>query len=129
MESHADFGLILSKPRTKQECHDSGILNDFQFEELEKLAQNPVLLEALEKVLCHEIVSEGVFNNKVPFDAGQNFILSYVQGIGGVINNERLGEDVRALFWGILRLKEGIKTIKAFNEPEKVSNNDKNPAI
>lgn len=123
------LGLSTAKPRSKQEWLESGILNDFQIEELERAASNPVLLEALEKVLCYEIGSEGVFKNNLPFDAGKNFILSYVQGIGGVISNERLGEDVRSLFWGVLRLKEGIKNIQSFDPREKVVSNNENPAI
>ena len=129
METQAHFGLSLSKPRTREEWVKSGILNDFQVDELEKLAQNPVLLGALEKVLCYEVVCEGVLENKVPFNAGNNFVLSYVQGIGGVIDNERLGADVRALFWGVLRMKEGLKNIAGFHQTERSSNEDSNPAL
>ena len=123
-------GLSLSKPRSAEEWKESGVLNDFQTEELVKAGQNPILLEALEKVLCYEIGSEGVLKNNLPFDAGANFILSYVQGVGGVIGNERLGADVRALFWGVLRLKEGLHNVRNFGqgEGEKVGGNE-NPAI
>lgn len=118
-----------SKPRTPQEWKDSGVLNEFQIEELTKVAQNPILLEALEKVLCYEIKTQGVFKNNLPFDAGNNFILDYIKAIGGSKDNKWLGEEIRALFWGVQYLEEGLKNIKAFGQPEKDSNSSENPAI
>src|SRR3990167_9020667 len=114
-------GISPKKPRSLEEWKT--FLNDHQVNELKKLSDNPILLEALEKVLCYEIATEGVFAKNKPFDATNNFVLSYVQAVGGVINNERLGEDVRGLFWVVHRLKEGLNMIKSFNQPEKVDTN------
>lgn len=122
----AGLGLSTSKPRTTEEW--DGILNEHQIDELCRLADNPILLEAIEKVVCYELVSEGVFEKDKPFDSGQNYILNYVQELGGVLNNERLGQDVRALMWGVLRLREGIQNIRGFKKQEKVGESE-NPGI
>ena len=119
-------GISPKKPRSLEEW--KAFLNDHQISELKKLSDNPILLEALEKVLCYEIATEGVFEKNQPFDSTNNFVLSYVQAVGGVINNERLGEDVRGLFWGVHRLKDGLSMIKNFKQTEKVGENQ-NPAV
>lgn len=116
------------KPRTPEEWKKSGVLNDFQIEELEKAAKNPVLLEALEKVICYEIKVQGVLNNGLPFDLGNNFILDYVKVIGGAKDDKWLGEEVRALFWAQQYLEQALSSIKSF-QPEKVVSKNENPAI
>ena len=122
----AGLGLSISKPRSRAEWAE--VLSDAELNELDRIADNPFLLQALEKIICYELVSEGLLAAGKSFDAGKNFVLGYVQELGGVLSNERLGEDVRALFWGVLRLREGLQNIRNFKEKPKVGNSE-NPAI
>lgn len=96
-------------------------LDDQEIGELEKLAGNPILLKAIEKVLCHEIYHNGVLKPGEPADFSRNFLLNYTSAVGEKTSNEKLGEDVRSYWWALTTLESGVNQLKSFKKQEERS--------
>lgn len=103
-------------------------LTDAQIVELQRLSQNSELIEALTRVLCHDIYNNGVLKKEQDVDFSRNFLLNFITVKGAELSNEKLGEDVRSYWWGLHALEQGLKELKKFGQEEKVAEPE-NPAV
>lgn len=104
-------------------------LSEQEFDELVKLAENPVLLGAVEKVLCHEIYHNGILEPGESADFSRNFLLAFISNKGNEFSNEKLGQDVRSYWWGLHALELGMNELKKFKRPEERSLEAENIAV
>jgi len=96
------------------------MLTDIQKQKIIAFNQDPKMVEAVRKVLLRTLYSEGVVESKL--NPVQNRALGLAAlSIGGkaVINNERLGEDLRALAQGVFLLEAGFKELAKIKKEEK----------
>jgi len=97
------------------------MLTDVQKQKIIAFNQDPEMVEAVRKVLLRTLYSEGVLEeNKL--NPVQNRALGLAAlSIGGkaVIDNEQLGEDLRALAQGIFLLEAGFKELAKIKKEEK----------
>ena len=89
------------------------ILNDLEKAELTRFVENPVLFEAVKKVLLAGVYSNGVLSPGEPVNAMRNFALSLVTGREGV-SNDIIGADLRACAEGIRVVEAGFNELKKF---------------
>jgi hypothetical protein len=83
-----------------------------------KFNTDPVLVEAVRKVMLSAMYENGVLRKEVASNPLKNAAFGLVQLTqqGGVVSNSDLGEDLRGLFEGIRQMELGfnkLSTIKA----------------
>lgn len=108
-------------------------LSDVERVKIEMFNQDPVLVNAIRKVLLATIYNNGVLKKDVPPDPLRNGALNLafmtLKG-DAIVSNEELGADLRGLAQGINLLEKGLLqlqkiTSKKPGEPAP----DKNPGV
>jgi len=107
-------------------------LTELEAVEIEKFNNNPVLADAIKKVLLDAVYNQGVIKKGKKHNSLHNaFIaLSFQTVQGGVISNERLGEDLRAMTQGLNFVEAGFKELSKIKTEERSEEKEEvNPAI
>lgn len=83
---------------------------------------DPILVNAVKKVLLASIYSNGTLRADVPADPTRNAALALanlaISG-KGIVKNEDLGEDLRGLMQGVSLLEQGLAQLaKIKKDPE-----------
>jgi hypothetical protein len=84
-------------------------LTDLEIVEIERFCSNEVMFNAVKKVLLQHIYSQGVITKGLPHNPLKNRALVLV---GGDINNEELGSQLRSLWEGINALETGFTDLE-----------------
>ena len=105
------------------------ILSPQEISEIQMFLERPVLMEAVKKVLLYPIMYQGVLERGKAPDPGKNFLLQLVASQytrQGMINNQSLGEDLRAKYEGmtvVMSAFEEIKSLAKVVKDEKLVSN------
>lgn len=107
-------------------------LSDVEKEKIIKFNNDPILKNAVRKVLLESIYNNGTLREDVAPEPTRNaaLALAIMAQNGSDISNEKLGEDIRAMAQGITLLEQGLahlEKIKSNEAPE--GENKVNPAI
>lgn len=103
-----------------------GFLSDLEIGQLERLAEDSILLEAIKKVILFGLYNNGVLASGKPSDPLRNFALQTAGRRD--FSNEQLGATIRASAEGMALLENGIKLLEKFKVEKSVSKDDSNPA-
>lgn len=101
-------------------------LSDVEKEQLIAFNQNPILREAVKKVLLAGLNENGVLKAGKQSNSTQNAAL-YLVSQAGEVSNEALGADLRAYWNGLKAVENGFNKISEF-VPEKTVEKSKNNA-
>ena len=91
-------------------------LNEKEISEIQMFLERPLMMEAVRKVIFRPVLTHGIMKPGQTFEPNKNYLLGVVsnQVAQGMINNEMLGENLRAS-WEAVRL-----ITNGFNELEKL---------
>ena len=102
------------------------ILNVKEEEALKEFISSPYLVEAVKKFLLNDIYGAGVINKDEPSNPRKNWVYGIMMNSTGQdlkINNEEIGEKVRAIVEGTRALELAFTEMEKLNvkevEPEK----------
>lgn len=107
------------------------ILDPKEQAELEMFIERPVLVEAVRKVLFWRMNEMGVVRPGVPSQPNFNSLLSLVSSQyakDGMINNESLGQDLRARWEGIKALQVAFSEMELYKKKVVEVKEEKNKA-
>ena len=94
-------------------------LGNTKFNELRRIADNQLAMEALEDVICQEIKADNLNQPGRPADLQGNFFYAYIDRLGPGLKNEELGEKLRSYHFALLALNRAFRELKSFkSEPE-----------
>lgn len=105
------------------------ILDAKELAEVQMFLERPVMVEAIRKVMFWPIAKQGTFEPGVSIEPNRNFLFQLVasqMGQGGVINDEMLGQEVRAKWKAVEWIQGAFKELEALKkvlEVEKVKEN------
>ena len=108
-------------------------LSDIEKTKIEMFNQDPILVNAIRKVLLKSIYDNGTLRKDVAPDPTRNAALALaalaIKG-QGVVTNADLGEDLRGLMQGVSLLEQGLAhlakiTSKKVDKPD----NQVNPGV
>lgn len=100
---------------------NSSILNEIEFEELQKFLNNQTLKNAVKKVLLTGIYNDGTLRAGLEPNPNKNFILGFASNqVGTGASNELLGADVRAVIEGIRMIEVGYANLEKLKKVEGV---------
>jgi len=108
------------------------IISDREKKEIQKFIGNPIMRNAVEKVLLASIYSAGTLKEGESYDFGRNFAFSLVMDGTGArydIDDKKLGEKLRACIEGISFLATGFQELDKFKEIKEEKKPKSNPAI
>lgn len=104
----------------------SEYLTEMEKNQLEMLNENPILLEAIKKVVLSCVYFDGTIKPTGIPDPQKNFLLAIAGGSMGQLSREQLGEKVEASLAGVQLLEVGFKELAKFkkidNSPIKKTN-------
>lgn len=101
-------------------------LTDIEKELITALVSNETQREALRKILLHGIYSQGVISTGLTHDPKHNWALSFAWRDD--LNNEQLGQDLRAVGQGIRFVETAFNDLMAFQKKPEKEKSNKNPA-
>jgi len=107
-------------------------MNELTDQEIDKLItfkEDEVMFEAVRKVLLAAIYSNGTLRKGLPSNPLLNAALSLVSSADKDTTNERLGEDLRALWEGVKALETGLEHIKEYQRKNVLEQLADNPAV
>ena len=107
-------------------------LNDLEVLEIEKFNQNPVLADAVKKVLFATINERGVVKRGKKAQPMLNGALGLVSRVtGGQLNasNEELGQDLRAYYHACGLLEDGFTQLSKIKVVKDETKKETNEAI
>ena len=94
-------------------------LSDQEEKELAKLANNPILNNALEKLLLEELYSQGTLKEGISANPLENYAFYLASRRKSLnISFEQIGSDLCAVWEGINLLKNGLKELDKFKTIE-----------
>lgn len=94
------------------------ILNTQESESLKKFISDKVMVEAVKKMLLHDIYGAGTIKKDELSEPRRNWVYGLIMNEAGQdykINNDELGEKVRAIVEGTRALELAFKKIEEFN--------------
>jgi len=98
------------------------ILTQPEIEAIQKFLDNKPLKNGIKKVLLSSVYEQGTIPLKGKYDPNFNFAISLVydlqQNIEYKLNNEELGEKLRASVAGIRLLQQGFKDLESLGVKE-----------
>lgn len=97
---------------TKQKWQE--VLGSAKFNELVRIADNQLAMEALEDVICQEIKNDNMNNPGRPADLQGNFFYAFIERLGPGLKNEELGLNLRSYHFALLSLGRAFKELKSF---------------
>lgn len=108
------------------------VLNDIEKSKIIAFNNDPVMKEAVKKILLAGLYENGTLKPGESADPLKNFALtrvfkSYITGIP--VTNEELGADLRASAVGIKLLEGGFDEIAKFKEETPKEAEKENPAL
>jgi hypothetical protein len=108
------------------------IINEKEEVELRKLANNEAALNALKKILLSDVYHRGILEPGKDPDMTRNFCLSFlydpVSGQEYRINDDELGQKLRASLEGIRMVQTGFNSLMKFKDKEEEIKEEDNPA-
>jgi len=113
----------------QEEVND--FLSNAEQERIAYFNSDPILVNAVRKVMLAEIYKNGTLRPDIAPDPLKNGALGLVfQGLHGQqkYTNEELGEDLRAFAQGVNLLESGFQRLSKFKQPAK-SEPEENKAI
>jgi hypothetical protein len=103
-------------------------LNPLEITKIEQFCGDEVMYQAVEKVILQGIYAHGVLKPGLKADPLINGAFSLVQHSSGYpMNNEVLGEHLRAVWQGVNAMKnafDSLKTIKSEGKPVETPYNE-----
>lgn len=105
------------------------ILTDQEIDKLITFKEDEVMFEAVRKVLLAGIYSNGTLRQGVESNPLKNAALALVSTADKDTSNERLGEDLRALWEGVKALEMGLQHIKDYRRKDTTETVEENPAL
>ena len=85
---------------------------------IKQFAQNEKMKEAVKKVVLSGIYEQGVMKKGRPHLPGENFVLGLVSQRGMNVDDEVVGQDVRACSEGIRLVLQGFQNLELYDETE-----------
>lgn len=105
-----------------------GFLNDLEKTKLEQFNLDPVMKNAVRKVLLAGLYENGTLKKGAPTDPLINPVLAIVQNAkAGKLSKEQIGQEVSAYLEGVLALELAFTDIAKYTTTETKGPN-KNPA-
>lgn len=96
------------------------IINHDEELELKKLANNPILLSGIKKILLNNLYYQGVLDKSVNPEPRRNFICQLLynedMSMDYNIDDDRLGQKTRAVVEAIRLIEQGYKEIENFKK-------------
>ena len=107
-----------------------GVLNEAEKAELQQLADNPLAVQALEKVFLAGIYYQGALKKGEKPIPTRNFTLHLAfQAANANIDDAAIGRDVRAKTEALVQLSTGFNVVEAYKStPKKPEKKEANPA-
>lgn len=102
-------------------------LNDIESDSLRSIADNPVAMMALQKILLASVYYNGVLRPGMKPDPTRNAALSLAITSTN-LSNEILGQDTRAMAESVRLISAGFTKLEKFATPKQDANSGKNPA-
>jgi hypothetical protein len=104
-------------------------LSELECEEIAKFNKNTIMREAVRKVLLSAIYENGTLREGMPADPLRNVAFSLAASRGD-FSNERLGQDLRAVWEGVNLLESGMGQLLSYkvDVPQKLKEKV-NPAV
>lgn len=99
--------------------------------ELRKLANNETAINALKKILLVDVYYRGKLEAGEEPDMTRNFALSFLYDPSGQeyrINDDELGQKLRASLEGIRMVQTGFNTLDKFKDKKEETAVEENPA-
>lgn len=89
-------------------------LTEIEIEKVEKMCEDTVLVDAIEKVMCQGIFTHGVVQKGFPFNPLKNAALNLAAiSTENPITNEIMGEHIRGVWAGLNALHNAMKDLKS----------------
>lgn len=106
-------------------------LNDTEHKEIMKFVENPVLFEAVKKVLMEVVYTQGTLKKGEPIEANLNyaFALASRKKMSGFthLTNEQIGADLVAVWEGTNLVGLGFDELEKFKEIKETNKPKGNP--
>ncbi|RLF07588.1 MAG: hypothetical protein DRJ64_02675 [Thermoprotei archaeon] len=102
------------------------ILNDKEVSEVQRFLENPVLKQAIEKIVLFGVYSNGTLQKGKEANPMRNFAITINEPDGKSMSDEQVGQILRAKRYAIEMLEEGfgqLETFKKVVEKEKDTTN------
>ena len=102
------------------------ILSELEKDKLAFIAGDPVMLEAVKKVVLNSVYFDGTLHKKGVPDVLKNFALALASRPG--VTNEDLGAELKASLAGVQLLEQGFMELEKFKKVESKLKETKNQA-
>lgn len=104
------------------------LFTDKEKEELNRFVNNPVMFEAVKKVVLSSVYFDGTIRKEGIPDPLTNFALA-LASLGMQITNEELGKSLKESLAGVQLLEKGFQKLQRFNKKKVEPREEKlNPA-
>lgn len=107
--------------------YTKSILSEVEIDAIIAFNQNPILREAVRKVILMGVYSNGVMKKGNPADPLRNFALGLVSH-RGEHTNEQLGASLAAMWEGVNMLELGFDQLARIKKEEPKKGKGENPA-
>lgn len=106
-------------------------LTDLEIDKIIAFNNDPILVEAVRKVLLESVYTNGTLRKDKQAQPLRNaaFGLVSLTNTGGVVDNVALGEDLRALYQGVMMLEVGLDKLSKIKKEEVLVDSPYNNAI
>ncbi len=104
------------------------ILSELEKVEVNKILDNPVMLEALKKVLLFSVYDNGTLKPGKESEPMQNFALTLQDSAGRNLTDTEIGQILRAKRYAIELLEDGFRSLANFKYVVEKKKKKTNPA-
>ena len=105
------------------------ILNEVEKNELSKLADSPVLMNAIKKVLLRGVYFDGTLKAGEKPEPLKNFLLSIISKSMDIAQaDKKIANDLKAICMGIQVVEFTFKELEKFRKIDKKAEEKENPA-
>lgn len=92
------------------------ILNEIEQEKIIAFMEDPIMREAVKKILLRGIYENGTLKAGVSPEPAQNFLLAIANDKG--LSNEQIGQELRSAYWGITILEQAFNKMSELKKEE-----------
>ena len=104
------------------------ILNEIEKNELSKFAENPVMLNAVKKILLRGVYFDGTLKAGEKPEPLKNFLLSIISKSMDIAqSDEKIANDLKAICMGIQVVEFTFKELEKFKKEKPSERNQDNP--
>lgn len=109
--------------------NDFYYLNDIEKQQLEKMLENPTLVEAVRKVILSGVYFDGILDAGQPSNPLKNFMLGKLSQPQALMNDDKhLGALARSTIDAISMVETGFSELQKFKKVDTKAEDKKNKA-